>query len=165
MAMAIPIAMLAASVIKSKMDSDAATSQDDAMRQAGAAKIAAMRQGAGQVENYRQGLTPQMMQAMQNQMGAYGGAQNVLAQMYGGRPGTPMGQMPSTPARAEAAGSFRGMDRLPILGAQTNLAPPGGPLQMPRSGPILGGPQAPNMRVGFGGELPMPMDLLGRQVG
>jgi hypothetical protein len=154
----IPIAIAAG---KTLYDMASSTSKDDEMRKAGAAKIAAMRQGAGQVENYRQGLTPQMMQAMQNQMGAYGGAQSVLAQMYGGRPGTPVGQMPGAPA----AGSFRAMGNRPILGAQSNLTRPSGPLQGPRNGPILGAPMPPNRMMGFGGELPMPMDLLGRRVG
>lgn len=162
MAMALPALMFGASILKSKMDSDAATSQDDAMRRAGQAKIDAMRQGAGQMENYRQQLPPQMMQAMQNQMGAYGGAQNVLAQMYGGRPGAPMGQMPGAPA----AGSFRAMGNRTLLGQMgapgpaINPGTPGGA----RAGanPYFGERFVP--RMGFGGEMPLPAQLLRRKV-
>lgn len=160
MAMALPIAMFAGSMIKSYMDDQSAKSQDDQMRQAAAAKLAAMRQGAQQMESYRQGLTPQMLTAMNNRMQAYTPAQNVLSQMYGGHPTPPMGQMPTQPG----AGSFGGMAGRPLIG---QMQPPGPAINPGTPGgaraganPYFGQQQVPSM--GFGGEMPMPIDALRR---
>lgn len=141
---------LAVSAVKSFIDSENAKSEDAAMRQAGAAKLAAMRAGAGQIESYRQGLPPQMMQAMRNQMGAYGGAQNALSQMYG--TGSPNNM------RASAMGDLvhrANIARHAQPGVAMGPASPGTPLgamgapHMPP--PVQGGP-GPSM--GFGGEMP-----------
>jgi len=153
--------MFAASLVKSKMDSDAAQSQDAAMRAAGRDKINAMRQGAGQMEGYRQGLQPQMMQAMQNRMGAYGGAQSVLSQMYGGHPPPQTGQlMPHGTTPRPATGGPTLLGQMAAPGPAINPGTPGGA----RAGanPYFGQQFVPN--VGFGGEMPMPIDFLRRRV-
>lgn len=162
--MAMALLPLAFEVGKSIYDASQAQSKDAAMQQAGQDKINAMRQGAGQVNAYRQSLTPQMLQAMQNQMGAYGGAQNVLSQMYGGPP--PMGQR-IQPGTAPPGGTYSAIAGRPLIGQMQAPGPainpgtPGGA----RAGanPYFGQQQVPNM--GFGGEMPMPLDLMRRRVG
>jgi phytoene dehydrogenase-like protein len=152
---AVPYAI---SFIKSMIDENSAESKDDAMRRAGVAKLAAMRQGAQGLETYREGLQPQMMQAMKNQMGAYGGAQNVLSQMYGGHP-VPTAHVPNGPALG--AGGFSSMGGRTLINGAT---PPGqamsGPQMAPAGGinaltPIMQqAPQARSPSMGFGGETP-----------
>lgn len=161
MAWVVPLAMVAASFIKSKMDSDSAESQDDAMRAAGAEKLRVMREGAGQVEGYRQSLTPQMMQAMQNQMAQYGGARNVLSQMYGGGGGGSGGPPPPT-----QPGFNPGQRQIPrgrIFG-QTALERPG----LPMPAQLMGRPYEPpppTIGIGFGGEVPQnPLSTFRRLV-
>lgn len=75
---------IAFGAVKTYIDEQNAKSADKAQAAAGAEKLRLMREGAHQVSDYRQQLTPQMLQAMKNQMGAYGGARSVLSQMYGG---------------------------------------------------------------------------------
>lgn len=161
MAMALPIAMFAASIIKSKMDSDAAQAGDAAMRQAGRDKINAMRQGAADVERYRQNLMPQQLQAMQNQMAMYGGAQNVLSQMYGGHPPAQTGTRLPPSTSMQAPGMYRPGGLLGQMG-QPGPPPPGytPPPGGARAGnplDFMAAPMVPN--VGFGGEMPFPSAL------
>lgn len=118
-------------------------SGDDAQREAGAAKIRAMQAGANQLAVYRPELEQQMLGAMNNQMAAYGPAQNVLSKMYGGHgnPGPPPGTMG------------------PHVGGRTmSGAPP--PQGAPMSFPV-GGNLPQGMGMGFGGEagLPPPSQL------
>lgn len=153
MAAVLPIAMFAGSLIKSKFDSDAAQSQDAAMRAAGAAKLRAMREGAGQMEAYRQSLSPQMLLAMNNRMQAYAPAQGVLSQMYGGHQQAPMGQMmPRQPGLGPVAGGPTLLGQMGRPGPAINPGTPGG--ARAGSNPYFGEQFVPN--VGFGGELPMP---------
>ena len=145
MAMALPIALFAGSVIKSYLDNQQAQSEDDAMRQAGQQKLQLMQQGAQQMDKYRQGLVPAELTAMNNRMQAYTPAQNVLSQMYGGKGGSatpPMGRV--IPGPQQGPGNFSAMANNPLYGAS----------------PTVGR----QINVGFGGEMPMPMDLAGRKL-
>jgi hypothetical protein len=176
------LAPLAFSAVKSAIDSGNAQSGDAAMQQAGREKLAAMRQGAQQVEQYRQTLMPQQLQAMQNQMAMYGGAQNVLSQMYGGHPGALTGTRLPPTTTMQQPGMYRPSGLLGQMsppGPAINPGTPGGA----RAGnnpndwrpPVAGGARAGNNpnaylsaaevpRMGFGGEMPMPSDLLRRKV-
>lgn len=115
---------------------------------AGQAKLAAMKQGAQSLDNYRQTLPPAMLKGMQNQMGAYGPAQNVLQQMYGGHPGMPadttrqMGIMGPPPTMSDHAGG-RGLVMPQPIG------------QMGQMGP----PPAMSDHAGGQGLIPMPAEL------
>jgi hypothetical protein len=158
MAAIIPVAF---SVAKSLWDEAQAESKDAATRAAGRAKLEAMRQGAGQMESYRQSLRPQMLQAMQNRMQAYTPSQSVLSQMYGGHPPPQMGQlMPHGTTPRPVAGGPTLLGQMATPGPAINPGTPGGA----RAGanPYFGQQFAPN--VGFGGEMPMPADLLRRRV-
>ena len=168
----IPVAM---GVVKTIMDQQAAKSGDAALQQAGADKIRMMREGAGQLSQYRSQLTPQMMQAMQNQMSAYGPAQNVLSQMYGGGAGRPVGPVPpqgppmQTGMKSDIGNmggnvgqpSIRSRQFSPIMGGETTLLRAGMPSGSPLGGRLLDPGKAP--RIGFGGEVPIPTDLMRRK--
>ena len=153
---------MAFSVVKSALDQSNATSQDAAQQQAGAAKLAAMRQGAQQMDAYRQGLPSQEMQAMKNEMGQYGGAQNVLAQMYGGTPqmghAIPAGSPPPGTGTLSSMAGRSLYGAAPTPGPAINPGTPGGA----RAGvnPYFGDTQV--SRMGFGGEMPLPADLARR---
>lgn len=163
MAWAVPIALWAASELKSSMDKQSAKSGDAAQAAAGAEKLRAMREGAGQVADYRKQLTPQMLQAMQNQMGAYNGARSVLSQMYGGGGGgsgpPPASQRPPTqsnivlhdPARglASGAGVYRPQSVLRSIASDPSGARPA---DRAAGGQQLVRPSPMGFRMGFGGE-------------
>lgn len=154
------MAMLAAipliySAVKTLADSQNSQSNDSAMRQAGAAKLAAMHQGAQDLSQYRKDLTPQMLQAMQNQLGAYRPAQSVLSQMYGG--GQPsQGPPPGPPGGAAPMGAGPGSYMPQGRSLLQSMA------QQPSA--TQRGPGPSSFRMGFGGEMPMPMDLSRRRM-
>lgn len=145
----IPFAL---AIAKTAYDETKSESGDDAARQAGAAKLAAMRQGAGQIEGYRAGYPEQRLRAMQNQMGAYSGAQNVLSQMYGGH----ANDMQRMGIDRAVQNIMRQRGNPAFYGARPGM--PGGP--MSGAAPANVGPAAPpsmpSPNIGFGGEVMPP---------
>lgn len=155
--MAYSLIPLVVSEVKSYIDKQNAQAGDKAQAAAGAEKLRLMREGAGQVSDYRKQLTPQMLQAMQNQMGAYNGARSVLSQMYGGG-GPPAGQAPprsgSLTSNDPGMGSVRGrMASAPQPSVLRSMTP-GAAQQTQPAIAGRGGVFQPETlrRMGFGGE-------------
>lgn len=84
MAWVVPIAMGAAALYKMYQDNQ----NNDKIAQAGQQKLQNVGSAVNILNNYRQTQRQQGLNALNNQMGAYQGASNVLASMYG-----PMGSI------------------------------------------------------------------------
>lgn len=154
MAMVVPAALLAYKLFQDSQANGQAQRDATATEAAGLQKMRAMRQGASDLSSYRQSLTPQMLAAMQQQIAQYGGAQNVLGQMYGGHPSAQSGGPP--PNMAGPPGGLMGAVPPTLLSRM-------GPTQ-----PAQG--ESPGYGMGFGGPpaqlgLPMPSALHNRTVG
>ena len=155
-AIGVPLAMAAISKAMS-------SSGDSGVASANANKLQLMGQAQKDLGAYRPQLMQAEMGAMNNRLGAYRGAQDALATMYGGgRNPAPRGVLPD-PSVLGQGNSFGGM-RQP-MGAQSNLGRPGssgGPIPMPSA------PSAPQMGNGppMGSpprSLPDPTAFLGRK--
>lgn len=154
MAWVVPVAMGVASLYKMYQDNQ--NEQD--IQKAGQAKLQNVGSAVNILNNYRQTQRQQGLNALNNQMGAYQGASNVLASMYG-----PMGSSaPNTslagggpsygPPKPMPSAPFSSMTQGPI--GMGGAAPPVQRLPPRLPAPAPGSmPQGP---IGMGGAPPPP---------
>lgn len=156
-AVGVPLAMAAISKAMS-------SGGDSGVNAANASKLQLMGQAQKDLGAYRPQLMQAEMGAMNRRLGAYHGAQDALATMYGGgKPAAPMGVLPSPSVLGQGPRVLGAMGG--PAGAQSNLGMPGrpnGPIPMPSA------PQPPQMGNGPpmgspNGGLPSPSAFLGKK--
>lgn len=138
--------------------------QTDNVSQANSGLMRAMQGAQGQVQNYRNDLRGQMLQAMNNRLGAYNDAKGLLGSAMGGGLTLNTGRPAPIPGRAIpgqppiGSPTASGLSGALLTGGPTiNTAqhPPPLPGSMPRSPLTMGAPVASPMTGPFGGPAPM----------
>jgi len=159
------VASLAATAYKAYQDSQ----NNDKVAAAGQDKLRNLREATGILEQQRRQRTQTSMNALANQMGAYQGANNVLASMYGPRGsmapnlsldpgggprmagGAPAPMAPPGGSLADIGKMFAGGQMVPGGGKGPVQPVPGGVAGRPGGGPLVDATQSVNTQPGLGG--------------